>query len=390
MRLCCHVRRGRAAPRLRLCTGGRPRSIARRALLALSLLLATAQLTAAELVPLSPEQQRAFAIETAPPAPAEATLTRRYPGQVAVPNAQLRVVSAPQGGVIEALLVAEGERVEAGAVLARLSSPELLETQGAYLEAATRLELADTELERDRKLNEEGIIAERRLIETRARHRELNTLADQYRQRLELVGLSADAIDELGRTHRMSSTLPVRTPIGGVVLEQMASTGQSVAAAAPLYRVAELSPLWVEIHVPVDALGGIGVGGRVLLPDLGIEGQVVTVGRMVHGEDQGVLVRAEVRDQTERLRPGQFVQVQLAGATDIGASWRVPAGALMRNAGQAYVFVAREGGFEAVPVKVLAEEDQGAVIGAVFDAGIRIATTGVAALKAAWLAAGGE
>jgi hypothetical protein len=41
-------------------------------------------------------------------------------------------------------------------------------------------------------------------------------------------------------------------------------------------------------------------------------------------------------------------------------------------------------------VKVLAEEDQGAVIGAAFGAGVRIATSGVAALKAAWLAAGGE
>jgi hypothetical protein len=78
--------------------GAASRSIPARALLALPLLLAGGLLAAADLVPLSPEQQRAFGIEVAPPASAEATLTRRYPGQVTVPNAQLRVVAAPRAG----------------------------------------------------------------------------------------------------------------------------------------------------------------------------------------------------------------------------------------------------------------------------------------------------
>ena len=359
--------------------------------LALGLAAAAGPAAAGDLLPLSADQQRAFGIELAAPVSAGATLSRRYPGQVAVPNAQLRVVSAPQAGVIESLLAAEGERVAAGAELARLSSPELLAVQGDYLETLTRLELADSELERDRMLHAEGIIAERRLIETRARHKELATLADQHRQRLELAGLDAAAIEALAAGRRLSPVLVVRAPIGGVVLEQLAATGQSVAAAAPLYRLAELDTLWVEVHVPVESLAGIAPGSGVLVPDLGVEGRVITVGRMVHGEDQGVLVRAEVREGAGRLRPGQFVQVQLAEGADGQDGWRVPAAALMRNAGQAYVFVARPGGFEPLGVRVLAEEEQGAVVDGAIDAGVRLAVSGVAALKAAWLAAqGGE
>jgi RND family efflux transporter MFP subunit len=342
---------------------------------------------AGDLVPLSAAQQGAFGIALEAPRPDGATLSRRYPGQVAVPNAQLRVVSAPQAGVIESLLVAEGERVEAGAELARLSSLELLAVQGDWLEALTRLELADGELERDRQLHAEGIIAERRLIETRARRKELATLADQYRQRLELSGLDDTAIETLAAGRRLSPVLVVRAPIGGVVLEQMAATGQSVAAAAPLYRLAELETLWVEVHVPVESLAGIAPGARVLVPDLAIEGRVITVGRMVHGEDQGVLVRAEVRAGAEGLRPGQFVQVQLASGAAGGGGWRVPAAALMRNAGQAYVFVARPGGFEPLAVGVIAEEEGSAVVSGPLDADMRLAVSGVAALKAAWLAA---
>ncbi|WP_295881709.1 efflux RND transporter periplasmic adaptor subunit [uncultured Thiohalocapsa sp.] len=376
---------------------GRPIPDARRPLLAaLAWLSALVALPgpAADLVPLSADEQAAFGIELAAPEPAGTALSRRYPGKVAVPNRQLRVVAAPQAGVIEVLLVAEGERVEAGQVLARLASPELVAVQGDYLEALTRLGLADSELAREQMLHREGITAERRVIEAQARRRELATLVDQHRQRLTLAGLEPAAIAALAESRRLSSTLPVRTPIGGVVLEQMADTGESVAASAPLYRVGELSPLWVEVHVPVDALAGVAVGGGVRLPALGVDGRIITVGRMVHGEDQGVLVRAEVTAGTEDLRPGQFTEVQLLtgamGETDGPGRWRLPRAAVVRDAGDAYVFAAAQGGFRAVPVTVLAEEDRTLVVRGDLSASDQVAVSGVVALKAAWLAGEGS
>jgi len=232
-----------------------------------------------------------------------------------VPNPQLQVVAARQAGVIASLLVAEGEQVTAGQLLARLQSPDLVAIQSDYLEALTRLTLAESEVARDRMLQREGVIAERRLLESRARRDELQTLAAQRRQVLALAGMSEADIDRLAETRTLTSSLPVRAPIGGVVLEQMVGTGESVPAAAPLYQIADLSALWVEVHVPVEQLEGIGTGSRALLSESGIEARIVTVGRLVHGEDQGVLVRAKVTDGAERLRPGQFVEVQLATAT---------------------------------------------------------------------------
>jgi len=358
------------------------------ALLPAMLLYITGTAVGADLVALSTDQQRAFGIELAAPERADAALTRRYPAQVQVPNRQLQVVAAPHAGVIESLLVAEGERVAAGQALARLRSPELVDAQSALLESATRLDLANSELARDQMLFKEGVIAERRLLESRAHQNELATLVEQRRQLLELAGLSSADIDALTASRRLNSSLPVSAPIGGVVLEQMVSTGQSVAAAAPLYRIAELNPLWVEVHVPVDQLGGFEIGGNVLLPSLGIRGTIITIGRMVHEEDQGVLVRAEVSEGAERLRPGQFIEVQVAAATQAGNRWRVPSSALLRNAGKAYVFVAREGGFVAMPVKVLAEEEKSAVIYGDLGTNDRIAVSGTVALKAAWLGAG--
>jgi len=338
-------------------------------------------------VSLTAEQQRAFGIELATPIAADRTLSRRFPGRVAVPNRQQQVIATPQAGVIEALLVAEGEEVAAGQVLARLRSPQLVEAQSAFLEALARLELVDSELARDEMLHREGVIAERRLLETRARHQELAAMLQQRRELLELAGMSAEDLEALAKSRHLSSTLAVRSGIGGIVLEQMVTTGQSLAAAEALYRVADLDPLWIEAHVPVDRLTGIEVGAPALLPALGIAGRVVGIGRQVHDEDQGVLVRSEVSEGAARLRPGQFVEVQLTLASDddAGNTWRVPSAAVIRNAGDAFLFAARANGFAVLPVRVLAEEERETIVAGDLSADDRIAVRGTVALKAAWL-----
>mgnify|MGYP006896057857 FL=1 len=135
---------------------------------------------------------------------------------------------------------------------------------------------------------------------------------------------------------------------------------------------------------PLTQLGDLAVGQTVRVPDLDLSGQIISVGRMVHGADQGVLVRAQVSEGTERLRPGQFVQAQVAAAG--GNSFRVPGAAVLRSAGQSYVFVAREEGFVPVPVTVTSEEPGYQVIQADLQPGTAIAVSGTVALKAAWSA----
>jgi multidrug efflux pump subunit AcrA (membrane-fusion protein) len=137
-------------------TGSRP---LHRLILGAMLALPAMLVTAADLISVDAAQQAAFGIVASAPIPATETLTRRYPAEVTVPNRQMRVVAAPQSGVIESLLVAEGEQVSAGQVLAELRSPELVDAQSQYLEALTRLALSEGELARDQMLHREGVIA---------------------------------------------------------------------------------------------------------------------------------------------------------------------------------------------------------------------------------------
>lgn len=353
----------------------------------ITLLIITHATHAAAPVTLTPAQIEALGIETVTIETTGTRFSGQLPGKVTVPNSQLQVVTAPQQGLVEALLVAEGDSVRRGQPLLRIQSPSLLALKGEYLEIHTRYKLAETNYRRDRQLNREGIIAERRLLESRARYRELGASLARVSGLLQLAGMDDRALEELAAERNLSSVLVVPAPFDGVILEQLVVAGSRVDAADPLYRIGRLKPLWLEVHVPLEQLGDTAPGQQVVVPALGLGGQVVTVGRTVHTSDQGVLVRAEVHEGVERLRPGQFVQVQLAVRTGSG-SFRVPRAAIARSGGNSWIFLAVPAGFAPVPVTITDEEADHLIIAAELPRNATIARSGVAALKAAWLEAG--
>lgn len=348
------------------------------------ILFLTGASQAARLIEIAPEQREALGIRTTAVEPVKQAWGSAYPASVRVPNAQLMVVTAPQEGLITRLEVAEGEPVKKGQLLAVIQSPRLVEEQRLYLEALSRLGLARAALERDRQLKAEGIIAERRFLETRAQYTQAKTEVEQRRQALHLAGMDEKAIRLLERKHRLSATLQVRSPMEGVVLEQLATPGQRVDIASPLYRIGQLDPLWLEIQVPMEKLEGITPGTAIKVEKSNLEGRIITIGSMIHGESQSVLVRAEIPNPRGELRPGQFVEARLARPSDRKA-WRVPRQALLRVNDKIWVLVQRPEGFQPVEVKITAEEPGALVIEGNLEPGDRVATSGTAALKAAWL-----
>ncbi len=351
------------------------------------LLITALPAVAAEVIPFTDQQRQSMHIETALMQAASTHTSANLPGKVAVPNAQLHIVTATQQGLIETLLAAEGEVVKKGQALAKIKSPALLALQSEYLEAYTRYRLAKSNYERDQQLQKEGIIAERRLLEARARYQELLTTVSRVKQMLELSGMDAQSLAALKSNRKLDSSLVVTAPFDGVLLEQLATAGNRVEAADPLYKIASLKPLWLEVHVPLEKLANIELGQTVVVPSVDVSGSVVTIGKMVHGVDQGVLVRVEINEGTEKLRPGQFLQVQLTIASEQN-NYRVPRSAVIHSEGSSYIFSAQADGFLPVAITVTGEETNALIIKTELPAQTQIAVAGTSALKAAWL--GGE
>lgn len=358
------------------------------AALAVALSLCAASAAAGEVIPVPPEQMERLGIATARPEAVETWQSTAVPATVVIPPTADHAVSATLGGLVTNLKAAFGERVAKGEVVAVLESPAFLELQRDFLKSLTKVNLAAVELERDRRMAAEEIIPERRLQSAESRHEELSAELAERRQALRLAGLSGGEIDRLADARALKPALEVRAPISGVVVERMARAGQQVERATPLYRIADLSTLWLEIRCPCGRVPEAQVGAAVTVEGLPARGRIIAIGPVVERESQSVLVRVEVTEGTDHLRPGQFVQVRVANGRE-GSAFRVPADAVVRRGDKAFVFVRAAGGFRPVAVELGAGTGGGVIVTGGLSGGEEVAVEGAAVIKGRWMGLGG-
>ena len=342
------------------------------------------------LIKLTVAQSKAYGITTEPLKKTSDVLGARYPAEVVVPNSQLQVISALQGGLVERLLAAEGDAVKKGQSLARIQSPSVLELQRDLLQTLSQLNLAKSSLNRDKQLFAEGIIPKRRYLESLSAWQELVTQKEQQEATLQFSGMSDIAIAKLEKTRKLIRVLTVVAPFDGVLLEQMVISGQKLSATDPLFKIGKLSPLWVEIHVPVSVVNTLKIGDRISVPDFNVDGHVITIGQMVHVADQGTLVRALVKDNIEHLRPGQVVQARFAVNTNSEQRYLVPRKSIARLEGETIIFIKNSQGFEAVYVSIVGSNAGQQIITSITPITSDVVTSGAVTLKAILTGAGGE
>lgn len=341
-------------------------------------------------IPITAEQARALGIETQALTEAGAGLAAGLPARVVVPNEQLRIVAAPLAGLIVRLEAAPGQAVRKGQVLARLASPVLLDSARDYLQVAQQAQLAAQAAKRDEQLFAEGIIAESRHQASRSAHRQAAVALAARREELRLAGVSEAELTALQTNRGLPSELTISAPIDGIVLEQSAQPGQRVEAAAPLFKIGRLAPLWLEIQTPAALAAQLREGLPVRVASVGASGRIINVGRQIDDGSQTIGVRARLDRGIATLSPGQMLEAAIDVPAD-GKGFRVARSAVVRVDGQAFVFVARGDGFQPLPVTVSGQAGEQVLLQSpTLEPDTRIAVKGLASLKGAWLGAKAE
>lgn len=340
-------------------------------------------------IAISATQQQSLGIAVSAIGKNTSLTSRRYPAEISIPIGQERVVSAAQSGLIDQLYIAAGQQVQKGQALAHMTSPDLVGLQRDYLQALIQKKLASKSLARDAELFKDGIIPERRHIEASSTHEEMTATLAQRRQALKLAGMSDAAINKLTPSSGMTSGMALTSPMDGQVLEQMVTTGQRVDMGTPLYRIANLNKLWLEIHAQLEGLPFIKIGMPVQIPKLQASGKIIAVIRSVNKADQTLHLRAEITQGAEKLSPGQMVEadINLGGQSQY---FSVPKAALARQGLDAWVFVQVKNGFKPLKVKVISEQGDEVVVDADFKGNEKVAVSGITAIKGTWLGLGGE
>ena len=181
-------------------------------------------------------------------------------------------------------------------------------------------------------------------------------LVQAARERLLRWDLSEADIRALEERGRASDTVPFRSPVSGTIVEKVAVEGMRVTAGQTLFRVADLSVVWVEADVPAQDLSNVRVGQTARVTVHGFQDQPL-VGRTIYlfptveEQTRTAKVRIQFANRGGRLKPGMFAEVVLSGRD--AEALTVPTDAVLEAGADQLVFVSLgDGRFEPRPVKV--------------------------------------
>lgn len=231
-------------------------------------------------------------------------------------------VGSPVIGVVETIAVERGQRVRAGQVLATLRSDverqsvsvaeSKAQAVGELRAAEANAELARQKLARARDLADQNFISSQALEQARAEALVAeNRLAQAREQRHVYAREHELAQAQLGlRT--------IRSPISGVVVERYLSPGERVEEK-PVYRVALVHPLRVEVVLPASAYASVREGMQVSVsPDFPgaqpREAKVTLVDRVIDGASNTFRVRMELPNADLALPAGLRCKADFGGA----------------------------------------------------------------------------
>ena len=259
-------------------------------------------------------------------------------------------VSAPLPARVVSLQAIEGQRVRVGEPLAILESGELAKARGDLATAEARRDLAQRALDRKRGLNAEKIVPTREVQEA-----ESETIAAEAQVRSARAALQTLGASDQASAGASPSTLVLRSPVTGVVLERTLALGQTADPSKPLFRIGDLSTLWLTVHAfESDAVRlTTGAPARITfaaLPDRMFQGKVALIGQSVDADSRTVSVRIDLPNRDGLLRPGMSGTAWLPVGAQ-GTLLAVPAAAVQRVRDRWCVFIPQDNRtFEIRPV----------------------------------------
>ena len=322
--------------------------------------------------PATTESAASHAIETEIVQPQSIAGTILATGKILVPEDRMANIGPVNGGRLVRLYAGQGSTVKKGQKLADLESADINQAEADYLKAladsenARRTSLAEVKFaqatyDRTKMLYEKSITAGKN-VEAAEHDLELAKSAaasavagakaalTSARRRLLILGLKDTDIDALAGKSSLAAVFSLTAPISGVVIERNGTIGATVGADANVFKIIDISHVWIDANVFEKDLERVKRGQEVKVsvpafPGVNFSGRVILISSVVDPETRSVKVRTEVPNADGRLKPDMFANVQIV--TDLHrTAISIPQSAVLTDAGKTVVFVSEGSGFK--------------------------------------------
>jgi Cu(I)/Ag(I) efflux system membrane fusion protein len=253
----------------------------------------------------------------------------RVVGQITFDETRVKAISPKIDGWVEQLYVNfTGQEVAAGAPLLAIYSPMLVTAQEELL------------LAKQLQSDVSGGADDARAQAAR--------LAASARSKLAFWDFSAEDIARIEQEGHARRTLLIRSPVSGFVVEKNVLQGERVMAGTAIYKIADLSSVWMDGEVYEQDLPLIRLGQRAeaelqAIPGVTFAGSVAYIYPTLNPDTRTVRVRVQLLNENHRLKPGMFATLRLF-ATAARSVLSVPRSAVLSTGERNLVFVKRVDG----------------------------------------------
>ena len=271
-------------------------------------------------IKVDPVTQQNMGVRIAIVEKAPLTQTIRTYGHITYDETRTAEVSPKISGWIEKIHVDfTGKFVKKMQPLFELYSPELFAAQQEYLVTY-------------RNLNRMSKQANKGLLKA-------------ARQRLRYFDVAESEIRAMEKTGKIKKTVTIRSPFDGVVILKKAVEGSYVKDGATVYRIADLSRVWVEVHIyefefPWVAKGQAAEMTLPYLPGRTFSGRIAYVYPYLQRKTRDVIIRLEFDNPNFVLKPNMYADVKLKRRAGEGIV--IPSEAVIRSGERNIVFVLRD------------------------------------------------
>jgi len=314
----------------------------------------------------------------------------RIQGEIVIDEHRLAMIPSRIEGIVEGIVSDVGSEVNEGQAVISLSSQDLADRIMGYVQTERLFQASMVDLDRERKLMEKQISSEEQFLKVeRAYHSAMNEHSVAL-QRLRLLGYEESQLhsymerpDLQDMTHYF-----ITSPIDGEVLERYVNVGDAVQPGDAIYKVADLSQLWLTFQLPMRYRNAIEEDLEVGIynESLNLKGsaKIELIEDIMDPRSRTIRVRAKVPNKERRWMPGMPTRVELVGlGTQVEKA--VPTSAIQEIGGREVVFVeARPNTFIPQSVTLGAADEQYVELVEGPPNGTTVVTENTYLLKQAW------
>jgi cobalt-zinc-cadmium efflux system membrane fusion protein len=323
-------------------------------------------------------------------------------GKILVSENRVATIGPVHEGRLVRLYAGQGSAVRKGQKLADLQSADIDEAEADYLKALAdsqnarrtseaEVRLAQQTYDRTKMLFEKTIAPGKALQSAEHDLQVAQASADSTvastkaaltaaRHRLLILGLTEADMNALATKPDFAAVFTLTSPIDGIVVERNATIGATVGSDANVFKIVDISSVWIDANVFEKDLARVKLGQPVnvsvtAFPGSIFTGKVILVSTVVDPDTRSLKVRTEVANRDGRLKPDMFANVEII--TDVNrTAISIPQSALLNDGGQSIVFVAAGSGFERRAVTPGIQSDDRIEITSGLQAGDRVVIKG--------------